>query len=454
LQQDLPEPGDAFEHYEIDERIGRGGFGSVYRARDLRLRRAVALKIISLADDNEDRLQRFLREVDLCRKLTHPHSVRVYDYGIDPKRRPYIAFELLEGETLYHRIKHQGRLSPAETRRVAECVLKSLMEAHQLGIVHRDIKPTNVFLSRFAGERDFVKVLDFGIAKSRGRDLTLQGWLIGTPAYMAPEQIVGQNPNPASDLYSLGLVMAQMLTGEAPVRGTGSEILAIQMAPEPVDLPPEILSGPLGHVIRKATQKDLRLRYATAEEMREDLVAAAPDSVQSRRSRGVSVAPVAYTNGGSTPPPVPGRASTVPWLALSIVTCFLLAMIAVLTVAFFPRPAPAVMPSVLTTNDPTLSPGLVALVAEKRGFHITESRQVSANTRDFTFTSAKWVGTIRVESIGSVEEARWFESQLAGPGTRASLRRGRHIASVWALPRGSAAFERSAAESALSALTE
>jgi hypothetical protein len=454
LQHDLPQPGDAFEHYEIDERIGRGGFGSVYRARDVRLRRTVALKIISLADDTEDRLQRFIREVDLCRKLTHPHSVRVYDYGIDPRRRPYIAFELLEGETLYHRIKHHGPLSPAETRRIAECVLKSLMEAHELGIVHRDIKPTNVFLSRYAGERDFVKVLDFGIAKTRGRDLTLQGWLIGTPAYMAPEQIVDKNPHPASDLYSLGLVMAHMLTGEAPVRGTGSEIIALQMAQEPVELAPEVLAGPLGQIIRRATQKDRLLRYATAEEMREELASLVPESTENRRSRGASVAPVAYTNGGSRPPPAPVATTAFPWLALSVVVCFALALVAIGAVAFFPRATPASMTSAFQNNDPTLNPGLVELVAKKRGFDITESRQVSANTRDLSFTSAKWVGTIRIESLGDLEEARWFESQLTGPGTRASLRRGRHIVSVWAMPRGSAAFERSAAESALSTLIE
>jgi serine/threonine protein kinase len=451
MHHDLPAPGDCFEHYKLEARIGQGGFGSVYRARDLRMGRPVALKIISLREQARDRWQRVQREVDLSRKLVHPHTVRIYDFGVGSESRPFIAFELLEGETLLARLRQNGTFSVEETRRIAVCVLKSLLEAHELGIVHRDIKPTNVFLCRYAGESDFVKVLDFGIAKSADQDLTLHGWLIGTPAYMAPEQIVDKKPSPAADLYALGLVMAQMLTGKAVARGTGPEILAAQMDSVPLPLPDSVSESALGNVIRKATLKDLAQRYTSAEEMLADLSEPVRESAMPRSRSTASVAPVAYTNGGSTPPP-PAVQSKKPWIAIGLLSGVLLGLIAVAAFLWSYTPKMSELAQCVATEDPSLSPPLLKLVAEKRGFLITEKHQVSATTYDMRFVHPDMVGVIRVESLGTLRDARWFEDQLEGPGTRASLRRGKHVISVWAIPRGKASFDRQAAESTLSLL--
>src|SRR5262245_57203157 len=160
-------PGDAVAgRYRIDALLGRGGFGVVYSATQLPIGRPVALKmLLAEALAEADGVIRFRREAELAQRLSHPNTVRLYDFGETEQGLPFIAWELLRGRSLEAILMEDGALPPVRVARIAGQVLKALMEAHALGVVHRDVKPSNVFLSDFSGERDFVKVLDFGIAK-------------------------------------------------------------------------------------------------------------------------------------------------------------------------------------------------------------------------------------------------------------------------------------------------
>ncbi|MBS2013683.1 MAG: serine/threonine protein kinase [Deltaproteobacteria bacterium] len=265
------------DRYEVVELLGMGGHGAVYRALQRPLGREVALKTIlveALAGDGA--LERFTREAKVVQGLEHPHTVRLFDFGTTREGMPFSVFELLRGPTLEQEIA-QGPLTPHRVGRIASQILKSLMEAHAKGIVHRDVKPSNVLLLDYFGEKDFVKVLDFGVARPilapAPRDaITHAGQIIGTPAYMAPEQVHEGAIGPASDLYALGLVMAEALAGR-PVYADGSpiQIWMQQTSPDPVPLPPSVTGSPFGAVIARATRKAIRERYATAAEMLADI---------------------------------------------------------------------------------------------------------------------------------------------------------------------------------------
>jgi len=259
--------------YELVELLGEGGHGAVYRAVQRPLGREVAIKMIHAeAMFSEGMLERFTREAALVQRLEHPNTVRIYDFGTTEEGLPFIVFELLRGRTLEQEIA-RGTLTNERIVRVATQVLKSLMEAHALGIVHRDIKPSNILLSDYSGEIDFVKVLDFGVARSAepgagGAPITRAGQIVGTPSYMAPEQIHAAKIGPEADLYSLGLVMAEAASG---IRiydgGTAMQILMSQTSADPVPLPPIVIASSLGQVIARATRKIAGERYPSADAM-------------------------------------------------------------------------------------------------------------------------------------------------------------------------------------------
>jgi serine/threonine-protein kinase len=263
--------------YELIERLGQGGHGAVYRAIQRPLGREVAVKmILAEALFAEGMLERFAREAALVQRLEHPNTVRIYDFGTSEQGMPFIVFELLRGRTLEQEIA-QCPLTALRIGRVATQVLKSLMEAHALGIVHRDIKPANLLLIDYSGEADFVKVLDFGVAKPTaapkpGEAITHDGQIVGTPSYMAPEQVHGAVIGPTADIYALGLVMAEAATGQR-VYGEGSpmQIWMKQTSPEPVPLSPLVMSTALGTVIARATRKAPEQRYQSAEAMLADV---------------------------------------------------------------------------------------------------------------------------------------------------------------------------------------
>src|SRR3954469_5232866 len=209
--------------YEVLARLGTGGMGTVYRVRQHPLERMAVLKLIhrEMASD-ATAVGRFEREMRVTAAIEHPHTVRVYDFGqIDGQ--PYLAMEYLAGRSLRQELDRSGPLPAERVASIGVQVAKALGAAHRVGVVHRDLKPDNVMLVDGYGERDFVKVLDFGIARSLDQAgagfRTKAGAIIGTPAYMSPEQASNVPLDARSDLYSLGVVLYEMLAGTPPFVG-------------------------------------------------------------------------------------------------------------------------------------------------------------------------------------------------------------------------------------------
>jgi serine/threonine-protein kinase len=257
--------------YRLDSRIGAGGMSTVYVALDVTLQRQVAIKLMNreVASDS-DQLERFRREARAVAQLSHPHIVGVIDAGED-QGRPYIVLEYVEGETLKERIRRVGRLPIAEAVAYAVEIARALGAAHARHIVHRDVKPQNVLID----EEGSAKVTDFGIARTLDEEgLTADGRVIGTTDYVSPEQALGQPVTGQSDLYSLGIVLYEMLSGEVPFKGDNQVAVAMKHVRE--DLPdvqvrrPEV-SAALAAVIDRATAKRLEDRYANDAELIADL---------------------------------------------------------------------------------------------------------------------------------------------------------------------------------------
>lgn len=211
------------DRFKIVAVLARGGMGKVYRAEQAPLGRAVALKILSPkyeGDRDPEFHKRFFLEASTCSKLTHPNTITIFDYGRTEDDVYYIAMELLEGRTLRRALRDEGPFAPERALHIARQICRSLREAHSLGVVHRDLKPANVFLVRHGDETDFVKVLDFGLVKelaeNKGEDLTQTGLFMGSPKYMAPEQIRGEEVDGRADIYALGVLLFEMLTGKVP----------------------------------------------------------------------------------------------------------------------------------------------------------------------------------------------------------------------------------------------
>lgn len=256
------------QNYQLGDKIGQGGMGSVYRARHTGLDRDVAIKFMDAAvAQDEIGVERFLREAKLLAKIDHPNVVRVHDTGRDERGQPYIVMELLGGISLSERLR-QGPMPEAEAVDIACQVLAALEEAHKLGIIHRDIKPSNI--RQLSGGK--VKLLDFGIARDEMlSSVTHTGKVIGTPAYMSPEQAEGRSAVPQSDLYALGIVIYEMLTGTAPFRAE-TPLAVLRMH---VDHPPPALPGFVSKKLREAVgwalEKRPERRFPSAGAMREAL---------------------------------------------------------------------------------------------------------------------------------------------------------------------------------------
>lgn len=255
--------------YRLERELGRGGFGAVYVAVQEDMGRRVAVKLLHRRHLEGVGVDRFRREAQLAQRLSHPNTVRLFEYGVHDGA-PFIVFELLAGESLASLLHRSGPLPPARALHIARQILKSLMEAHEQGIVHRDIKPANVFVCAYAGETDFVKVLDFGIAKSvadESASLTSTGEAVGTPSYMPPEQLSGGVLSPATDLYAVGLIMAEMVSGSRVMSGSAMEIAMRQLDQRPLAYPEAVHVSPLWPAIERATQKLAAHRYSSAAEM-------------------------------------------------------------------------------------------------------------------------------------------------------------------------------------------
>src|SRR5215211_4857526 len=218
--------------YRLDAQVGSGGMSTVYRAFDSTLERRVAIKLMhrEIASDS-DQLERFRREARAVAQLSHPHVVGVIDAGED-EGRPYIVLEYVEGETLKDHIRRLGRLPVDEAVAYAIEIARALGAAHSRHIVHRDVKPQNVLID----EEGSAKVTDFGIARTLDEDgLTSDGRVLGTTDYVSPEQALGHAVGPQSDIYSLGVVLFEMLTGDVPFHGENQVTVAMKHVRE--DLP-------------------------------------------------------------------------------------------------------------------------------------------------------------------------------------------------------------------------
>jgi serine/threonine-protein kinase len=257
--------------YRLDAQVGHGGMSTVYRAFDTVLERQVAIKLMhrEMSSDS-DQLERFRREARAVAQLNHPHIVGVIDAGEDDNA-PYIVFEYVEGETLKDRIRRHGQLPVPEAVAYAIEVARALGAAHERHIVHRDVKPQNVLID----EEGTAKVTDFGIARTTTEEgLTADGRVLGTTDYVSPEQALGHDVGPQSDLYSLGIVLFEMLTGDVPFSGENQVAVAMKHVRE--ELPdvqmrrPEVSSA-LAAVVDRATAKDLPRRYSDDTELIADL---------------------------------------------------------------------------------------------------------------------------------------------------------------------------------------
>jgi serine/threonine protein kinase len=265
--------------YRLDAQIGRGGMSTVYRAFDIVLERAVAIKLMhaEIASDS-DHLERFRREARAVAQLSHPHIVTVIDAGEaiaagsdGSVGAPYIVLEYVPGETLKDIIRREGQLDIAQAIAYAIEIARALGAAHERMIVHRDVKPQNVLIGAEGG----AKITDFGIARSLTEEgLTMAGRVLGTTDYVSPEQALGQPVTGQSDLYSLGIVMYEMFTGEVPFTGETPVAVAMRHVREDVPdvqhLRPSV-SAAAASVVDRAVAKDVRQRYPDAASMVADL---------------------------------------------------------------------------------------------------------------------------------------------------------------------------------------
>jgi hypothetical protein len=278
--------------YRIEQLLGRGGMGAVYRARDMRLDRLVALKVVraELLGDPEAR-RRFRREAQIVARLQHPSIVAVFDYGTFADGGAYLVMELVRGEDLRHVLQREGRLASEESMGILTAVCSAIGAAHREGVLHRDLKPENILLPSGGGP---AKVLDFGVAKLVGdepRDdrvddapgevrtaLTAAGMIVGTPAYMAPEQFHAVPADARTDVFSLGVVAYEMLSGELPFgRGTLAEVVLAQSRGVPT-MPSGIIPQAAERAIRTALDADPDRRPASPQEFATLLSAALEDS--------------------------------------------------------------------------------------------------------------------------------------------------------------------------------
>ena len=263
--------------YRVEHLLGRGGMGAVYRARDLRLDRFVALKVVpaELFGDADAR-GRFRRDAQIVAGLQHPSIVPVFDYGILPDGGAYLVMELVRGEDLRRVLQREGRLEPGRALRILSAVCGAIEAAHREGVLHRDLKPENILLPGTGVE---AKVLDFGVARVVREDpggedtiaadpslITAAGMIVGTPAYMAPEQLRGFVPDARCDIFSLGVVAFEMLTGALPFgRGSLADIVLAQARGVPHFPPDTRVPADLEDAVRAALDPDPDRRPPTAQ---------------------------------------------------------------------------------------------------------------------------------------------------------------------------------------------
>ncbi|MFA5625019.1 MAG: serine/threonine-protein kinase [Bradymonadales bacterium] len=269
------------ERYQVELCIGAGGFGIVYRAQDRETGMVVAVKTLRRSlPEYKIAEKRFEREIALTRSLVSEHTLKILDYGKSKRGIHFFVMELLIGQTLDEYLEDGKRYNFVEVATVIEQVLRSLDEAHKQGIVHRDLKPSNIFLCEAPKNEFYIKVLDFGIAKitqdgdeAYNEKLTRTGSSFGSPAYMSPEQVSSGSLTAASDVYAVGLIMLEMLTGCPVFQGnTAFDVALQQLSPLAVVLPEWVKQSAMGSIIERCVQKKAVDRYADASALLADIV--------------------------------------------------------------------------------------------------------------------------------------------------------------------------------------
>ncbi|HIA00802.1 MAG TPA: serine/threonine protein kinase [Myxococcales bacterium] len=282
LEQSRKLPFTLSDRYECSEQIGFGGMGAVYLAKDTHLDREVAIKLLrDLSEEprhQERNKKRFQREARALSKLRHPNTVQVIDFGLTDDGFPFIATELLKGESLQDLLDRESLLEPKRAVQIMSQICMSLSEAHSAGIIHRDLKPSNILLIDVVGSTDFVKVIDFGVARLSKEIatiiglLTIEGTTLGTPDFMAPEQAQGMMPSNATDVYALGCLLYLLLTGRLPFIGATSMqvmISHVQESPPPLrEIDPNLeLPAGLESILFQTLEKDPAARPSHAGEL-------------------------------------------------------------------------------------------------------------------------------------------------------------------------------------------
>jgi eukaryotic-like serine/threonine-protein kinase len=298
--------GQTFDRrFQIDARIAAGGFGAIYRATHIKSGHQLALKVLhrNLTGD-PGVVARFRREGAALTRLRDPHTITAYELGESADGTLYIVMELLRGESLYDRFRATGPLPWQRVFAIARAVCSSLTEAHALGIIHRDLKPTNIHLEPVSPDEDHVKVLDFGIAKIvqhsdiDASELTHAGQMIGTLDYMSPEQMVGGECHATSDIYTLGIVMYEMITGRKPFEDANSAAAAL--AAVLTTTPPRLtklagVPGDVDRLVMRCIERHHADRFQSATDLAEAL-----DEVSSSGEEAVTTVDLTHPIGGVT----------------------------------------------------------------------------------------------------------------------------------------------------------
>jgi len=261
--------------YRLLRRIGVGGSSEVWEASHQGLKRKVAMKILR-ADDTGVEADRFQREIEATIALTHPNTIRIFDYGSTEDGLYYYTMELLDGQTVRELAKDNAQ-SPVRSVKIISQACRALAEAHELGVIHRDIKPANIFVTQVGSEADVVKLLDFGIAKQIDTDLTLteHGWVVGSPHYISPEVACGSEADARSDVYSAGATLYFALTGRPPFTGKSvGQLLQShvnEVARSPSDWRADVLPSDLEAIVMRCLAKEPAHRFKDARELLEAL---------------------------------------------------------------------------------------------------------------------------------------------------------------------------------------
>jgi serine/threonine protein kinase/Flp pilus assembly protein TadD len=259
--------------FHLVEKIGQGGMGAVFKAMHTQMGRACAIKLLlPMSSDSDSTIERFKREAQMASRIDNPHAVTIYDFGEAETGMLYLAMEYIEGKSLAHLLTNERPLSSERIVHITNQIAEALSAAHKLGIVHRDLKPDNIMITRKGEDTDYVKVLDFGIAKPVDEDdrenLTKTGFVLGTPFYMSPEQLSGDKLDGRSDVYSLALIVYEMFSGRLPFEGDNSQAIMVKrLIAEPKALRDFLptMNSEVEHAVMAGLERERDKRAASVE---------------------------------------------------------------------------------------------------------------------------------------------------------------------------------------------